>query len=133
MYAHVRVKDIFQPPSYIKMHTDLSSVHPQSLREQRAKGYFSSHNDYGKRNKTKPENPAAEEYGKVQLLTCLSHTQTLSSESTTTLAPLRTAPVRLTSGRNLPASQSSPGRLRYLRSHPSRFGPAPAPGTARPC
>lgn len=50
-YAHVRVKYIFQPLSYIKMYMDLSSVHPQSLRDQRAKGYFSSHNDYGKKGK----------------------------------------------------------------------------------
>lgn len=79
------------------MYMDLRLVHPKSLRDQRTKGYFSSHNNYEKK---KP----AEQYGKVQLLTCLSHTQILSSESITTLPPLKTAPYHFTSGRNLPTS-----------------------------
>lgn len=59
MHAHVRVQDIFQPLSYIKTYMDLSSVHPPSLREQRAKGYFSSHDAYGKKKnpKSKKQNP----------------------------------------------------------------------------
>lgn len=101
MYVHVRVKYIFQPLSYIQMYMDLRSVHPKSLRDQRTKGYFSSHNNYEKKNKQ--TNPA-EQYGKVQLLTCLSHTRILSFESIITLPPLKTAPFHLTSERNLPAS-----------------------------
>lgn len=80
------------------MYMDLRSVHPKSLRDQRTKGYFSSHNNYEKKKKP------AEQYGKVQLLTCLSHTRILSSESIITLPPLKTAPFHLTRERNLPAS-----------------------------
>lgn len=53
MYVHVRVKYIFQPLSYIQMYMDLRSVHPKSLRDQRTKGYFSSHNNYEKKKKNK--------------------------------------------------------------------------------
>lgn len=54
MYVHVRVKYIFQPLSYIQMYMDLRSVHPKSLRDQRTKGYFSSHNNYEKKKTNKP-------------------------------------------------------------------------------
>lgn len=82
---------------------DIRSVHPKSLRDRVREGDFSSHN-YGGGGRGVGWEPAAEQYGKVQLLTCLSHTQILSSQSITSLPPPQTAPLHHTSGRNLPTS-----------------------------
>lgn len=62
MYVHVRVKYIFQPLSYIQMYMDLRSVHPKSLRDQRTKGYFSSHNNYEKKKNKQTLQNSMEKY-----------------------------------------------------------------------
>lgn len=59
----------------------IRSVHPKSLKDGGSEGYFLQQPHYSCEKKT-----AAEKYGKVQLLTCLSHTQILSSKSITTTA-----------------------------------------------
>lgn len=48
---------------------DIRSIHPKSLRDRVSEGDFTSHNYWGGGG----WEPAAEQYGKVQLLTCLSH------------------------------------------------------------
>lgn len=83
--------------------------------------------------KKKKKSPAAKQYGKVQLLTCLSQTQILSSESiTTTSPPLQNCSPPPYTDRKLPSSPPFPQRLSYLLSYPSRLGSAPAPGMRWP-
>lgn len=60
----------------------IRSVHPKSLKDGGSEVCFLQQPHYSCGEK----NPAAEKYGKVQLLTCLSHTQILSSKSITTIA-----------------------------------------------
>lgn len=73
------------------MYTNTASAHRKSLEDRGSEVTSAA--------RIVTKNPA-EQYGKVQLLTCPSHTQTLSSESTTTLRPPQTAPLHLTAGRS---------------------------------
>lgn len=98
--------------------TDVRWVHSKSWRDRGSEGYFSNHNSYEKNlQQNTMEKYSFSRVSLIHRYLALSPLQ----------PSLKTALLQLTSGRNLPTSQSFPKRLIYLLSYPSRFGPAPAP------
>lgn len=79
------------------MYRDIGSVHPKSLRNGRSEGYFASHNSYEKNL----QQNSMEKYS----FSRVSHIHRyLVVSPLQPCLPQKTAPLHLTSGRNLPTS-----------------------------